>query len=151
MRAFLLVAFMVVFCTSSANAYWQYAKWGMTEGQILAANQGRVLPCATDVPACATKGEHDPKFFVEGLRMLSHPVTVSFAFDEGGRLTQTVVVFPDTDFAVVAKMLTGINGTPVSERPGSRPTAMWRDNQRGSTITVTGNGPSSTAVYRPTN
>ncbi len=152
MRAFLLVTIMVGFCTSSANAYWQYAKWGMTEGQLLAANQGRALPCAADVPACATKsGEHDPKFFVEGLRMLSQPVTVSFAFDEGGRLAQTVVVFPDTDFAVVAKMLTGINGNPVSERSGPRPTAIWRDNQRGSTITVTGNGPSSTAVYRPTN
>jgi hypothetical protein len=152
MRAFLLVIILVGFCTRSANAWWQYAKWGMTEGQILAANQGRVSLCTPDVPACATRtGAPEPKFFVEGLRMLSMPVTVSFAFDESGRLNQTAVVFPDTDFTVVAKILTGINGNPISERSGSSPVATWRDDQRGTTITVTGNGRSSTAVYRPTN
>jgi len=81
--------------------------------------------------------------------MLSMAITVSFGFDESGRLDQTVVRFPDTDFTVVSKILTGIHGDPIAERSGARPVATWRDDRRGSTITLTGNGRSSTAVYRP--
>lgn len=150
MRALVLAMILVAFSVHAAKAWWQYAKWGMTEGQILAANQGRVTPCTPDVPACAaTVGAHQPKFFVDGIHMLAMPVSVSFGFDESGRLDQTVVVFPDSEFTVVAKMLTGINGNPISERPGAKPVATWRDDRRDSTITLTGNGRSSTAVYRP--
>lgn len=151
MRALLLAVILTGLSVCPANAWWQYARWGMTEGQILAANQGRVTPCTPDVPACAIRaGMLEPKFYVDGLRMLSMPVTVSFGFDEGGGLNQTVVVFADTDFTVVAKMLSGFHGNPVGERSGARPVGIWRDDRRGSTITLTGNGPASTAIYRPT-
>src|SRR5262245_29512374 len=81
MRALVLAMILVALSVQAAKAWWQYAKWGMTEGQLLAANQGRVSPCTPDVPACAaTGGAHQPKFFVEGIHMLAMPVSVSFGF-----------------------------------------------------------------------
>ena len=83
--------------------------------------------------------------------MVGMPASASFVFDAEGRLSRTIVLFPNADFALICSLLQGIHGQPVDDRPGRSSVKVWRDERRGSTITATPIGAGTQMDYRPAN
>jgi hypothetical protein len=150
-----LVAFVVLATFAGiapAGAWWRYAEWGLSESQVRAASSGQAVPCRPDVAVCArTANGAQPSLFVESVEMVRLPASVSFAFDAGGLLNQTIVLFANADFALVGSLLQGIHGQPVEDRPGDSPVKTWRDDKRGSVITATPTASGTRLSYRPVN
>ena len=150
---FLAATVLVMFTgIGPANAWWQYAEWGLTESQIRAASRGQAVPCRQDAAVCATTPNgQQPRLFVESIQMLGLPASVSFSFDAGGRLIETVVRFSNADFALITNLLQGIHGQPGEDRPGTPPVRVYRDQRRGSIIAATPIGAGTQVDYRPAN
>jgi hypothetical protein len=110
----------------------------------MSASSGQAVPCRAEAPVCKPPpGGLQPSYFVERLTMVGMPASASFAFDSGNKLVQTVVLFADTDPALMAGLLQGIHGKPVDEAQG-----VWRDERRGTIITaIAGRG--TMLLYRP--
>lgn len=145
MRSLILAPLLAVAVAVPAHAWWQYAEWGLSPAQIMSASSGQAVPCRADAPVCkAPPGGLQPSHFVERLTMVGMPASASFAFDSGGKLVQTVVLFADSDPALMAGLLQGIHGKPVDETQ-----RMWRDDRRGTIITAIPAGRGTMLLYRP--
>jgi hypothetical protein len=146
MRSLILALILATAIAGPAHAWWQYAEWGLTPAQIMSASSGQAVPCRTEAPVCKPPpGGLQPSYFVERLTMVGMPASASFAFDSGGKLVQTVVLFADSDPALMTGLLQGIYGKPVDEAQ-----RMWRDERRGSIITAIPDGRGTLLLYRPT-
>src|SRR3954462_9949053 len=136
MKAALALAAGLTIATgaSPALAWWQYAEWGLSASQIMTASGGRAVPCRADVPGCtAPPGGLQPTYAVESLTMVGMPGSASFAFDAGDRLVQTVVLFPESDVALLSGLLQGIHG---AAGDSTAMAGFWRDERRGTVITA---------------
>lgn len=146
MRTLVLAILLSVTCSAPAAAWWQYAEWGMTESQLASASGGRMAPCRSDAPACATPpGGVAPSRLVEGITMIGMPVSASFAF-AGDKLNQTVVYFPGGDMGLLVSLLRGIHGAPVDEQATPK---VWRDTRRGTELTALPVAQGVTLLYQP--
>jgi len=146
MRSLTLAFVLAIAIAGPAHAWWQYAEWGLTPSQIMSASSGQAVPCRAEAPVCKPPaGGLQPTLFVERLTMVGMPASASFAFDSGDKLVQTVVLFADSDPALMTGLLQGIHGKPVDE--GQR---MWRDERRGTIITAIPDGRGTMLLYRPT-
>ena len=144
MRSLVLALLLAPVLVGPAHAWWQYAEWGFTPAQVIAASSGQAVPCRADAAVCTTPpGGQQPSHFVERLTMVGMPASASFGFD-GDKLVQTVVLFPDSDPALLAGLLQGIHGKPVGDGP-----AIWLDERRGTIITAIPAGPGTMLVYKP--
>jgi hypothetical protein len=144
MRTFFLAAVLTAGIAGPAQAWWQYAEWGFTPSQIISASSGHAVPCRADAPVCAPPpGGLQPSYFVESLTMVGMPASASFAFADD-KLVQTVVLFPNSDTALIAGLLQGIHGAPVDASKGQ-----WRDDRRGTILTAIPNGRGTLLLYRP--
>ena len=142
----LTLALLATVVAGPAHAWWQYAEWGLTPAQIMSASSGQAAPCRAEAPVCQPPPDGlQPSYFVERLTMVGMPASASFAFDSDGKLVQTVVLFADSDPALMAGLLQGIHGKPVDE--GQR---MWWDERRGTIITAIPDGRGTMLLYRPT-
>lgn len=145
MHLLILALLLAVATAAPAQAWWQYAEWGLTPAQIMSASSGQAVPCLAEAPVCkAPPGGLEPSHFVERLTMVGMPASASFAFDSGGKLAQTVVLFPDSDPALMAGLLQGIHGKPADEAQ-----RIWRDERRGTIITAIPAGRGTMLLYRP--
>jgi hypothetical protein len=145
MRSITLALILATAVAGPAHAWWQYAEWGLTPAQIMSASSGHAVPCRADAPVCKPPpGSLQPSYFVERLTMVGMPASASFAFDSSDKLVQTVVLFADSDPALIAGLLQGIHGKPVDEAQ-----RMWRDERRGSIITAIPTGRGTLLLYRP--
>ncbi len=52
MRIVGLSAVLLLAAAGPAAAWWQYAEWGIDQGQLAAASGGRAVPCRPGVPVC---------------------------------------------------------------------------------------------------
>jgi hypothetical protein len=145
MRPLILAAALTTAVAGPAHAWWQYAEWGLTPAQVMSASSGQAVPCRAEAPVCAQPaGGLQPSHFVERLTMVGMPASASFAFDGSNKLVQTVVLFADSDPALMAGLLQGIHGKPVDEAQG-----IWRDERRGTIITAIPAGRGTMLLYRP--
>jgi hypothetical protein len=145
MRSLVFALLLAAAVTTPAHAWWQYAEWGLTPAQIMSASSGQAVPCRPGAPVCARPADGlQPSYYVERLTMVGMPASASFAFDGGGKLAQTVVLFADSDPALMASLLQGIYGKPVDEAQ-----RMWRDERRGTIITAVPAGRGTMLLYRP--
>ena len=145
MRSFILALVLAMAAAAPAYAWWQYAEWGFTPAQIMSASSGQAVPCRAEAPVCKPPpGGLQPSYFVERLTMVGMPASASFAFDGSGKLVQTVVLFADSDPALMAGLLQGIYGKPVDETQ-----RLWRDERRGTIITAIPAGRGTMLLYRP--
>jgi hypothetical protein len=151
-RLVVIASAMVSAGAGPASAWWRYAEWGMTEGQLTAAGRGEAVPCREGVPVCAkTATGSTPRLFVESVEMVGLAASTSFVFDADGKLSQTIVLFPNVDFALVSNALNGVHGKPADDRPGASAVRVWRDERRGSIITATSAGTGAMLSYQPMN
>jgi hypothetical protein len=145
MRSLVFALLLAAAVATPAHAWWQYAEWGLTPAQIMSASSGQAVPCRPEAPVCARPADGlQPSHYVERLTMVGMPASASFAFDSGDKLVQTVVLFADSDPALMAGLLQGIYGKPVDA--GQR---MWRDERRGTIITAVPAGRGTMLLYRP--
>lgn len=148
MRTIVIAAALALLITTfPALAYWRYAEWGMTQIQVTSAGHGEPTACQPGRAACIPGAA----LAVDDTQMLGLPCSVAFYFDAQGQLNRTVVIFKNTDYAMIASLLQGVHGEPVSSQPGNPPSGTWRDTRRSSTITLTGAGPVVTMTYQPAN
>lgn len=56
MRAGLFAFLLLIISVASANADWQYSKWGMTVDQVLAASKGQLKKCSAVCDKQSTDG-----------------------------------------------------------------------------------------------
>ena len=144
MRLFFLAAVLTIALAAPAQAWWQYAEWGFTPSQVISASSGNAMPCRPGAPVCAPPpGGLQPSYFVERMIMVGMPASASFAFADE-KLVQTVVLFPDSDPALIAGVLRGIHGAPVDASNGQ-----WRDDRRGTILTAVPNGRGTLLLYQP--
>jgi hypothetical protein len=145
MRLLILTLLLAAAAAAPAHAWWQYAEWGFTPAQVVSASSGQAQPCRAGVPVCAPPpGGLQSSLFVERLTMVGMPASASFAFDGNDKLVQTVMLFADSDPALLAGLLQGIHGKPVDEAQ-----RMWRDERRGTIITAIPAGRGTMLLYRP--
>jgi hypothetical protein len=72
-------------------------------------------------------GRGQPRLFVESLEMVGMPASVSFVFDAEGRLSRTIVLFPNAAYGLICNLLQGIHGQAIDDRPGQAPVKVWQD------------------------
>ena len=143
MRSLVLALLLAAAAAAPAHAWWQYAEWGFTPAQIMSASSGQAVPCRPEAPVCTSPpGGLQPSHFVERLTMVGMPASASFASDGDGKLVQTVVLFADSDPALLAGLLQGIYGRPEGQ-------GVWRDERRGTIITAIPDGRGTMLLYRP--
>jgi hypothetical protein len=75
----------------------------------------------------------------------------SFVFDAEGRLSRTIVLFPNADFGLISNLLQGVHGQGVDDGPGPPPVKIWQDKKRGSTISATPTRAGSKLIYQQLN
>ena len=149
-RLAVLACAMLLAGAAPASAWWRYAEWGMTEGQLAAASRGEAVPCREGVPVCArTANGGVPRLFVVSVSMVGMPASTAFVFDADGKLSQTVVLFPTVDFDLISNSLRGIHGEPTDGGATASANRVWRDGKRGSVITATPAGTGVKLVYQP--
>ena len=135
-----------------AAAWWRYAEWGMTEGQIIAASQGQAVPCSADAPECArTASGATPRLHIPSVNVIGLPASTAFVFDANGQLSQTIVLFRGADPELVSNALQGSLGKAADDRRGTAATNVWRDERRGTIISATTVGHATTLSYQPMN
>jgi len=150
MRIFALATLLAIANISGAHAWWSYAQWGLTESALLSASSGQAMPCRPDVPVCAAPpGGMAPSLFVNSITMIGMPASVSFAFDGQRGLVQTLVSFPNADPALLSSLLLGIHGKSVEDPSTTPPTQTWRDERKGTIITLAPVGQGGRLLYRP--
>lgn len=136
-----------------AHAYWEYARWGMTEAQLAAAGKGRVQSCSPDIPVCRSMfTDFKPKSYVDGLTILGLPAAAAFGFDDQGKLNHTVVRFGGEapNLLRLSEALGGVYGLPVARDGRGTPTTTWRDTKKGSQVVLWDFSPRLLLVdYRP--
>ena len=124
----------------------------MTEGQISAASQGTAVPCEASAPVCAaTASGAVPRLYIPSVNMIGLQASTAFVFDGSGHLSQTIVLFPNADSALVTSTLQGALGKPAEDSPGASPARVWRDERHGTLITATSGSAGTTLVYQRMN
>jgi hypothetical protein len=135
MRRIIVPAFLVASCTA-ASADWNYAKWGMTQPQVLAASggEGKTL-AAGHGKVCAFEGQI-PFAIVARKRLSEFTFDVVFCTD-GSALLTSVALESDVNaknYHAVRRSLLSQFGTPVSDERGSFAITTWNDRARGNTV-----------------
>lgn len=133
MIALAVAGLMVV--ASPANAWWTYAKWGMTVDELIQASGGKLEPCQ---PQCRTPLQSfNPTYRLRDIQAAGLSGDAWFAFDASGRLEWTVLTFDEeTAFGVLERALLSSYGTPIDKVRTSVKATMWRDTARGTTIRI---------------
>jgi len=62
---------------------------------------------------------------------------------------QTLVLFPNAEPALLSSLLLGIHGKPVEDPSATPPTQTWRDERKGTIITIALVGQGGSLLYRP--
>lgn len=151
-RLVAIVCVALLAAASPASAWWRYAEWGMTEGQIRAASQGTAVPCQGSAPVCTpTASGAVPRLYIPSVDTIGLQASTAFVFDDSGHLSQTIVLFPDADSALVASALQGALGKAAEDSPGASPARVWRDERRGTLVTATSGGAGTTLIYQRLN
>lgn len=141
MRVYLGIALLVASATSAA-ADWQYAKWGMTAAQIIAASKGEAHPysgegCAfTDQTAIARVPEK---------RIDKWVFEITFCTDGGGRLSSVALSPkpPENTYINLRASLLARYGRPIQDGSGDIFVVAWRDAKGGNLVRLSnliGNG-----------
>ena len=92
-----------------------------------------------------------PRLYIPSVNVIGLQASTAFVFDGSGHLSQTIVLFPDADAALVTNALQGALGKAAEERPGASPTRVWRDERHGSLITATTGSAGTVLVYQRLN
>ena len=138
--------------TGPAAAWWRYAEWGMTEGQIIAASQGQAVPCSAGAPVCArTASGATPGLHIPSVNVIGLAASTAFVFDVNGQLSQTIVLFTGADPELVSNAMQGSLGIAADDRLSAPGTKVWRDERRGTIVSATTAGSATTLSYRPMN
>lgn len=135
-----LLALSVVAASTPAWAWWSFAKWGMTEAQLIAASEGVAKSCSEDEKGFCKPSNSDgalvPRSFIRRTPIIGEETYVVFLFDGAGALKMTRIAFWRTDFNTIAETLTGTYGPPFESRRGEFASGTWRDPSKGTLIKV---------------
>lgn len=138
---FIATVVIVVICTIGATApaaaWWEYAKWGMTEKQLVAASKNAAQVCQGNDGICRSPfRDFKPKLYVPDLMVAGLPAHAQFDFDSQGKLKWTLIWFrkDPVNFGKLRAALIGVYG-PSSDHYRQWPeNVTWRDEKKGTII-----------------
>lgn len=135
MRAALTVSILALLMTP-ASADWQYAKWGMTAQQVLAASKGeaRSIPSGSRIVCAST--DQRPIGYVPSKRIDTWTFEVVFCSGDNGRLS-SVALEPkpsDNSFLPLKTALQSRYGRPIQESTSDIGWTVWRDERGGNLV-----------------
>lgn len=122
---------------NSAHADWRFAKWGMTQEELVAAGAGQVRSLSAD-EVDAAGGFYGLKCRAE----MDGPIEIStvtftsarFCFNDGGRLASVDLQAPGDDFYAIDRALRSAFGTPIEQSDGSIATRSFNDEEKGNSL-----------------
>ncbi len=130
----LFAALGFVSIAEPAAAWWDFARWGMTEAQVIAASRGRAQPC---------DGRCFKPINPVNFRLVVADVTAagvlgyaSLKFDAASKLDGVMIKFQagPANHGRLRNALAGTYGKPVDAEGGAYPWTMWRDTATRTTI-----------------
>jgi len=120
-----------------AAAWWEYAKWGMTEKQLLAASKNAAQSCQGNDGICRSPfKDFKPKLYVPDLTIVGLPAHAQFDFDAQGKLVWTLLWFrkDPINFGKVRNALVGVYGAPSDHYRQWPENVTWRDEKKGTIV-----------------
>lgn len=129
---------VVVLAAVPASAHWQYARWGMTPVQVVAASGGKAQAASGDKSAQGDVNRDAAGAYSVGGRSFR----TSFWFDASG--LEKVTLSPDGEPRCLdlRRDLLAKYGEPVERNPGSVERLMWADKAAGNRIVIITDGDS---------
>lgn len=132
-----------------ADAWWEYAQWGISAKQLMAASDGRLKQCERSIPICRPPyAARLPDYYIENVTTLGLSGDAGFCFDSSGHLMRTVLVFTKNipTAKEVRDELDGAYGRPAADNGGAIDIVTWRDRKRDTSIVLIDNSPDYVAV-----
>lgn len=132
----IIVAAAFVSSGAPASADWQYAKWGMTAAEVIAASNGeaRRLPAGKEI-VCAFN-DQKPIAYIPAKKIDQWTFEVVFCAAGGGKLS-SVALEPkpaeDTYNSLRASLL-GRYGRPIQDGQGDIAVTAWNDTKGGNLV-----------------
>ena len=152
MRFAVVLALACSLMSSPANAWWSYAKWGMTVQELEQASGGKLEAC--DLTCRNPINGFHPTFRIRNVSAADMKGDAFFAFDPSGRLNWTILTFDEeAAFGALERALTGVYGASVDKVRTSVKVTTWRNGDKETTIRLVdfGGKLAGTFVeYRPT-
>lgn len=138
MKRAVFVALLVALQTSPAFAWWEYAKWGMTEQQLMAASKNAARMCeGASSEECRAPFKNMPiSMYHPGLHIAGFPATAQFSFDDQRKLVATCLWFKNARFPALVDALIATYGTPASVSNQWPATRTWRDGTKGTLVKI---------------
>lgn len=128
--ASVLVAALLGWSTPTL-AWWDFAKWTMTEQQLREASAGRLEACNPDCRAAISRPTH----VIRQIQVVGLTGQAWFSFNASGGLDSTVLTFESqVAFGTLERALLGIYGAPIDKTLSSIKVTMWRDTEKRTTI-----------------
>lgn len=128
----LIVAGVALLATTPAQAHWQYAKWGMTPAQVIAAGSGKAKAAAGDRSAQGDTTREVEADYSAGDRAFR----ASFWFDTSGLQKVTLSPTGERRCLDLRRDLLAKYGEPVERDPGSVERLMWADKPSNNRIVI---------------
>lgn len=136
MRRLLAITAVFALWSTPAFAWWEYAKWGMTADQVVAASKGAAGPCDRGIADCSSiVSNQTPDLYLYGLTIAGHLAHAQFSFDQG-KLTGTYLQFNNANFRRLTDALIGKYGAPVDSSDAWPATRLWRDTTKGTLVKI---------------
>jgi hypothetical protein len=147
----LTVATLLFLTNFPAKADWQFTKWGMTPGQVVAASRGSAVRLPPDRIQAETTFtdtrclvQTPSGFQIAGINFMK----VNYCFDGAERLQSVLLYAPEGMFYEAERALASAFGAPVQSKDGIIPERIYNDRSKGNTVRLL--RVSSTVVqYRP--
>lgn len=119
-----------------AFAWWEYAKWGLTEQQLVAASKSAAKPCTSSIDLCKPAfRDYAPTLYAEPT-VAGLPAVAHFAFDTQSRLAATYIIFRGANYSKLVEAIVGVYGQPVAIIGDWPERRTWRDTTKGTIITL---------------
>lgn len=118
---------------SPASADWQYAKWGMTAKQIIAASKGEAKAGNASGWGCAFKG-YQPIAHVPHKTLAGFDFVVVFCSNSGGKLTSVVLNAGPGSYPEMRRAMLSRYGKPASDKGGDFGQTVWNEPKAGNSV-----------------
>jgi hypothetical protein len=128
------IATVILCAPTAASADWQYAKWGMTPAQVVAASKGEASMYRGGGRNFGCAYTNQTPFATAGNKNLGGVIyDITFCSDATGRLSSVAVrATGGVNGPEVKRALLSQYGQPISDRGGD---TIWRDTKNRNTVT----------------
>jgi hypothetical protein len=133
-RLLLGLLFWVAILTP-ALANWEFAKWGMTLDELIAASGGKAIRYSEkEIKEKSTFIGYKCQAYMPNYATGKFKFEVRFCFDARENLFSVDLYTDGQDFYELDRTLRGVFGRPAEEKDGLVPSRIWTDRTKGNVV-----------------